>query len=243
MEDILVGVALGLLTSLVGWWIVGRAITPKLALAPKISKLPDETGKATWRYRVKLVNLRRWWLPDWPVVDLHVTGTLRVRGLSTSSIWAYYSVPLGRGGDIELFPTSRMFRARVYDMDTESGDFQRFPKPIQDAIIRGDIELEDLLSVGEEAELQVVASGSHSYTQARRTVIKTYRRDDVVAGRFVSGHRRTGLRFVAANSPPPYLTEGVLPEQSGLDADPASAAARSPLLDLPPIAEESPPGS
>lgn len=54
--NILVGVVIGLATGLASWWVVVRWIRPKLVLVPEISKLPDETGAARWRYRIQILK-------------------------------------------------------------------------------------------------------------------------------------------------------------------------------------------
>ncbi len=83
--DILIGVAIGLITGLTSWWIVARFIRPRLVIIPEISKLRDETDSARWRYRIKVRNKRRAMLPHTAAVDLHVSATLHIRGLRESA--------------------------------------------------------------------------------------------------------------------------------------------------------------
>jgi hypothetical protein len=182
--DLLIGVGLGLLTSLVGWWIVARALTPKLGLSADISKLPDEAGKAPWRYRVKVANLPRWWLPDWPTLDLRISASLRIKGLREKTTWSYFDVPIGFSGDVAYVDRNHIFRLRIYDISSERENFMLLPINVQHAIKGGDVTLEDLLCLGHRADLRVVMSAAHGYTQARRAVLRTYTLKNVVCGPF-----------------------------------------------------------
>lgn len=76
---------------------------------------------------------------------------------------------------------ARRFRLRVYDISPEQGDFHSFPDTIQSAIRTGDVELESLLSLGSEAELRVVVSGVHGYTQGRTTTFARFGLADIAA--------------------------------------------------------------
>ena len=182
---LLIGIGLGLLTSLVGWWIVARALTPSLRLSSDISKLPDRTGRAPWLYRVKVANLRRWWLPDWPTLDLRVSASLRIKGLRDETTWNYYEVPIGFTGEVAYVDRNHIFRLRIYDISSERADFMLLPERIQEAIKAGDVSLEDLLRLGSNgANLRIVLSAAHGYTQARRAVMKTYTLENVLCGSF-----------------------------------------------------------
>ena len=196
MTNILVGVGLGLLTSLLGWWIVARALTPNLAISPDVSKLPDVTGKAVWNYRIKVANVRRWWRPDWPALDLRISATLRIRGLREPTSWTFFVVPLGNIGQLDYMAKNHVFRVRIYDIDLEGSYSQLLPGKIREAIESAEIGLEELLGLADAAELTVVVSAAHAYTQARRAVIARYTKENVVCGSFARGSGRKSVTVV-----------------------------------------------
>jgi hypothetical protein len=45
--ELLLGVAVGIAASLAAWWVVARAIRPRLWISPDISKLLDDRNPGT----------------------------------------------------------------------------------------------------------------------------------------------------------------------------------------------------
>ncbi len=185
--SVVVGIAVGVISGLATWWITARAITPRFELSDEISKLRDGSGATPWLYRVKLLNIKRPWLPDGPLVDVTVTASLRIRGLRAelSETWIRVRIPVGGDGELPLVKRSRVVRLNAHAID------ERFalllPPELLEAWKERRLALDDLFGLGSSARLEVVVGASHSYTQARSTVVATYRPESVKDGGFALG--------------------------------------------------------
>lgn len=185
--SVMVGIAVGVISGLATWWITARAITPKIELSEEISKLPDGSGATPWLYRVKLVNVKRPWLPDAPLVDVSVTASLRIRGLREAlpETWIRIRIPVGGDGELPFVRRDRVLRLNAHGIDKKYAVL--LPTALSDAWKENRLSLDDLFNLGSGARLEVVISASHSYTQARSTVVATYRPEHVRDGGFTSG--------------------------------------------------------
>jgi hypothetical protein len=183
-SDVIVGTAVGIGSGLTTWWITARAITPKICISSAISKLPDDAGTAPWRYRVKVINVRRPWLPDAPAVEIDISATLRIKGLRpiAPETWVGLPIPIGSTGEIAFLRRDRSVRLRLYDLDWHAREL--LPVEMRRSVRSREITLEELFTLGSEVRLQVVLSASHSYTHARSTAIGTYRASDIRCGLF-----------------------------------------------------------
>ena len=184
---VLVGIAVGVTSGLAAWWITARAITPKIELSEGISRLPDDSGVTPWLHRVKVLNVKRPWLPDAPLVDVRVTASLRIQGLRKGlpETWIRIRIPVGGDGELPIVMRSRVVRLDAHAIEEKYAPF--LPPPLLDAWKERRLALDDLFELGSCARLEVVIGASHSYTGARSTVVATYRPEDVTDGGFASG--------------------------------------------------------
>jgi hypothetical protein len=179
-----VGLFTGLFTCLWSWWIVARFVRPELVIVPEISKLPDDTGAASWRYRIKLLNKRRRFLPHTAAVDIHVSAAIRVKGLRPDApdLWYYLTVPVGRTGQLAYMKWNQTLRLRLHDID--SSQTKLLPQDVRSSNEAGSIELERLLDLGERAQLRVVVTAAHAYTFGRTVALHRFKQSAVKMGRF-----------------------------------------------------------
>lgn len=184
IANLTVAVLVGLGTGLATWWLTARGATPKIVLSDEISKLPDESGAAAWRYRFKMLNKRRLWLRHSPAVELDVAAVLRVRGLrpSTPGSWFAFRIPTLMTEEIPYMRDNRAIRLRLHEIDFDQ--LGLLPGEVRAAIRDGSITLESLFTLGEEAALHVIVSASHGYTHARTTELKRYRASAIRCGKF-----------------------------------------------------------
>jgi hypothetical protein len=182
-----VGIAVGVISGLATWWITARAITPKIVLSEEISKLPDSSGMTPWLYRVKVLNVKRPWLPNAPLVDVGVTASLRIRGLREQlpETWIRLRIPVGGDRELPLVNRSRVLRLNAHAIDEKYAVL--LPPPLLDAWKERRLALDDLFALGSGARLELVIGASHSYTQARSTIVATYRPENVKDGGFAPG--------------------------------------------------------
>jgi hypothetical protein len=199
MHDILadgISVVIGVVTSLVGWWIIYRGLTPKILLSTKISKIPETERHAEWRYRFKIANTRRWLLPNRSMIDVKVAVMLQFRGLYPEALenLLNYRVPVAGDGTIPVIRDDYVLRLKIEDIALT--DASLLGRKIQENGWRG-LDLDELLQLGEETRLRVMVTGTDAYTHATTTKIAYYRRNDLERGRFSKNRGRSGLRIVA----------------------------------------------
>jgi hypothetical protein len=181
VDEVLLGVGLGVATSLVSWWIVARFFRPRLAIIPEISKLEDDTGVAPWRYRVKVLNQRRLFLHS-PAVDLQVAVTLHIRGLRSPKNWNIFRIPTGQSGQLTYVKQNRVLRLRLYEISNTQA--RLLPEPLQAAVRDGTVELESLLALGSSAHLNVVVTAAHAYTFGRTVAVQRFTTESIRLGPF-----------------------------------------------------------
>jgi hypothetical protein len=194
----LLGLALGLLTSLFAWWLVVRAVAPKLRLSPIISKRPDLAQPGRWRYRIKIVNQRRWPLPHTPAVEVRIVASLRLKGFAGYKDWTNFPIPISHIGEMDMIERNAVPRLRIFDMQPR--DLERLvdeETPDRDS---RDVELEHLLALGAESEVRVVVSAAHPYTGARRSVTGRFTSADIACGAFSNRAGTAGLRLAPSSS-------------------------------------------
>jgi hypothetical protein len=181
---VLVDIIIGLLLGLLSWWIVGRAVTPRIWISPDVSKLPDETENATFRYRVKVFNLRRVPLPRRPAIDVRIDAYLSIRGMDSTrpKDWYRMNIPVGNTGDLAYFMRNSVFRLRVHDIEERQA--ARLPEQSRADIAAGAIQLEDLLRLGSKSRLRVVVTAAHIYTFGRNVAVADFHLADIICGRF-----------------------------------------------------------
>lgn len=180
LVDLVLGVVIGLATGLAAWWVVARALTPRLALSAEISKLPAELGPALWRYRVKVANLPRWFIRA-EAAEVRMTATLRIKGLRDSN-WTNFPIPIGHTGEVDLIERNIVPRLQIHEMEAEH--LSRLAKEAGWKGALEQIELEDVLRLGARAEVRVVVGAAHPYSGSRRSFVARYIQDAVRCGRF-----------------------------------------------------------
>jgi AIG2 family protein len=192
MVSTLIGLATGLFLSLVAWWLVARAVTPKLALSREISRLQDLSQPRRPRYRIKIVNLRRWPLPHSPAVEVRVVSSLRLKGLEGYEHWTDFPIPIAHSGEMDMIERNALPRLRLFDIRPDH--LKRLVAGHANDSDPRDVELEHLLRLGTASEVRVVVSAAHPYTGARRSVTQRYTLPDVVRGSFWKRPGKEGLR-------------------------------------------------
>src|SRR5437868_2450407 len=137
-RDITIAIAVGVFSGILSWWITARAITPQIVLSTKISKQPALEGEpGQWRYRFKVQNKRRWYLPAYPAVELDIAAYVVFKSLRSKAPHSIdrVRVPVGAGtsdeADLEIsyLPTNRALRLR-----TEAIKSTLIPKQMRDAL-------------------------------------------------------------------------------------------------------------
>jgi hypothetical protein len=187
---LLLDIVIGLLLGLLSWWIVTRAVTPRIWISPDISKLPDSTGNATYTYRVKVFNLKKLPLPKKPAIDIKITANLSILGVDSTrpKTWFRMNVPVGNTGELAYMRHNSIFRLRLHDIPARQA--ARLPEHLHANIATGEIQLEDLLRLGSKSHLRVVVTAAHIYTWGRSLAEWSFHLNHIVCGAFDADNGR-----------------------------------------------------
>ncbi len=203
LANFFLGLAAGIATNLFSWWLLFHGIVPKVRFSEHISKTPyADTGhdKSGYRYRVKFENSGRR-----AIIDMEVMARLRMKGLDPhKGLWHTFLVPLSPDGNIyfripRLMPIGAIFRfgakRKVHsarpinrfhvNAAVEHLDRPPYPREIRKKAKQGTLLLEDLLSLGSEATLEVETFGYDEFSGTRKLFVsKQYTLKDIKVGHF-----------------------------------------------------------
>jgi hypothetical protein len=182
------GALLGVVTSLVAWWLGASGLAPRIEFGPHISKISNPGEQMS--YRIKFKPRRRRWLRS-DVVDVEVAARLLVTGLSRHAPGNQIAIEIPvRRSRIIVMPSNHIARLqleRIRDVDL-------LPADLRSTVADGSIELETLFALGSRARLRIYVSAADGLMRARRVSVMTYEATDIRNGRF----EKNGLDVVPA---------------------------------------------
>ncbi|NTU49889.1 MAG: hypothetical protein HGA87_03200 [Desulfobulbaceae bacterium] len=168
MIELLLGIPIGIATSLVAWYILFHVIAPTVEFFPSVFKSRTRKSRCGWNYRVKFRNTG-----TRDIVDLELVAKVRIRGLSQQrpSFWNAIYLPV----DDSRIPkvrshrgTSKRFVILVHPSEISDSAKSALPTELQSKCENGTLSLEDLLNLGSQATFQVFAFAYDSFSGSRR---------------------------------------------------------------------------
>jgi hypothetical protein len=191
---LLLGTALGLLTSYIFWWVWNHKIIPNILFSDFISKSFNAQEKAV--YRVKIYNASRR-----GVIDLEFIARLEIKGLSSPKMWSFFDIETNAKKVPFIAPRGNRI---VLLRPNETGDFSRdiFPYDIVQKRVTESLDLESLLQIGSQAVVCIYLFCYDEYSGARKLYIsKRYTLSDIHEKRFLTLTRlqrgfASGLRLM-----------------------------------------------
>ena len=196
MVEILVGIVIGIATNLAAWWFLFHLIVPKLTFSVSISKIPapkNENERSGFKYRIKIQNSGKR-----GVIDVDVMARLRIRGISNISKtnWHVINMPISSEGKVYKIPRILSIKNKSAHTHTlkllinNVPEIQHnliYPKKIRDKAKKHTLVLEDLLSLGTESNIQIIAFGYDEFSGTRKIFVsKRYILNDIKVGSFYS---------------------------------------------------------
>ena len=196
MLSFILGLFVGLCTNLVSWWILSRYIVPKVEFSPSIAKIEsaiNEHDSSGVRYRFKFQNAGRR-----GIIDVELEATLRIEKLQQRDSVQVIPLALSAEGEkkahiICLQPVKPENKAaRVWSFYINSVEQFRtntvFPDEFRKKATARMLKLEDVLSLGERAWIQVSIFGYDEFSGARKLFLsKDYTGTDIKEGPFAIG--------------------------------------------------------
>lgn len=184
----LVGVPFGVAASFAAWYIVFRGFVPKFTFSGQLNKVPGLAPGEPPRYRVKFINVGRR-----DAIDVDVYSRLRVRNLSHRPEYldTWTIVTLSSDTTHEPKVPKGGSRMVVLGLDeTAELATSKFQRALDGRVPT----LENLLSLGKEAEIVVWVLAYDEFSGARKGFIsKHYSLDDIREGQFGG---RSGLDII-----------------------------------------------
>ena len=157
-----VGILLGVISSIIGWWILFRCYIPNLSFSSIISKIEEDNSRA--RYRIRILNKGRR-----KAIDLEIIARLQVRGIlkETPKVWKQVNLKIAG----EKIPYIEKDEARIIRLLPEKTiDFREmvFPEEIREKAWSEKLTLEDLFRCGEESFLQIHVFAYDEFSGSRK---------------------------------------------------------------------------
>ena len=158
----LLGLVIGLVTSFFSWWVLFHAIVPKVEFSSAVSKIPRRSGKGN-SYRIKFANRGRR-----AVIGVEVYARVTFAWDETRNRTGIH-IPLSANGDAKYeFPQLGAGRNRILTLwINKVSNFRtnvRYTQEFRDKADQGALTLEDVLSLGTLATLQVFVSGYDEFS-------------------------------------------------------------------------------
>ena len=193
--SISIGFIFGIIASLLAWWFQSHLIVPNIQFSPYISKIPSVENKSGYKYRFKLENSGKR-----SVIDIEIMARLRIKGAGDfPNNWRVYYITLdnfGIGYKIPIITRKKEKKSgHIITLDVnEIVEFknlerlERYPDNIKLKAKENTLLLEDLLSLGSEANIRIEAFGFDEFSGARKFFSsKFYTIHDIREGRFHDG--------------------------------------------------------
>lgn len=181
MIGLLLGIPIGIATSLVAWYILFHVIAPMVEFFPSVFKARTRETPSGWKYRVKFRNTG-----TRDALDLELVAKVRICGLSKQhpSAWRAIYLPV----DDPRIPkvrshrgTSKRMVVLVDPCAIPDSTKTALPPELRLQCENGTLGLEDLLSLGSQATFQVFAFAYDAFSGARRLFESpTYTIHDIV---------------------------------------------------------------
>lgn len=175
--ELLLSFLLGVAASALFWWVQNHYVVPRVVFSDGISKQRTDDSPSGVRYRIKLVNngKRR-------AIDLEVIARLRIKGLRPEFPGNWEVIDLAMYVDRQPFVSpSRNFVARFYPEGTEKFASSLFPQAIIDKKRQRLLTLEDVMQLGNNADLMLVVFCYDEFSGARKMFhTRRFTREDIV---------------------------------------------------------------
>jgi len=170
--DLLIGVPIGILVSMLSWWILFHGLKAKITFSPKISKIDHPDYPGGFKYRFKMCNNG-----SRAILDVEYYARFKIRGLRPRYPDNYSTFSISLGSKHSPFIEPKGNKLIRIDYDPQN--------PINSKHALGAVTIEDLLKLGEDASITIYAFGFDSFSGSRHMYTsKPYAVGDIGLGFF-----------------------------------------------------------
>jgi len=186
--NFLISSVTGVGASFLVWWITFKLLVPKLRFSENISESETEENPSGFRYRFKFENTgcRN-------IIDIEIIVKLRIRGLDNKrpQNWEVIYLPTSTLDYKKVSivrPASKGGLRMLLEIKTYACDYfqnNMFSSFIIERSKNKMITLEDVMALGTESELQVMAIGTDEFSGAKKFFNSNiFHRQSIVSGLF-----------------------------------------------------------
>lgn len=183
----LIGFGLGVLASWIVWFVVSRCIVPRIEFSKYLSRTqPNYQDNPLYRFRLRNKGRRQ-------VIDIDIFFRIRIKGINPRfpDTWEIIRIPLGNPyNHIPFLPAPSKSKYASQTISIEAGSCEKFsrsfmPEDIRKKYHKKTLTLDDVFSITEEVEGEVIAFGYDEFSGARKMFrSKKYKKGDIRDGRF-----------------------------------------------------------
>ena len=175
----LIGIPIGILCSLLAWWLLFHIVTPKVEFSPKISKI---LLNGTHKYRIKFGNVGRR-----RIIDVSLHGRVTARGISSEFPNKLTDLPIKLKRD--YWPVLSKKEMKISSVESDHLVFNDiiFPSEVRLKAHENTLKLEDVFSIGQQPILQINVFAYDEFSGSRKVFCsKKYSVEDIVEKPFAS---------------------------------------------------------
>lgn len=180
----MLGMVFGIASSIAAWMAVTVALRPKLETRGTIERRVNRQSRLRFRAAYRNAGRR-------DLLEIRVTFYIRIRGLVGPATWTLIYIPvddevlprlLGRGRPFARRTRSVRWQYPVLQLDQlRPSDVSCLPQDVQDLHNRRDLKLDDLMSLGDEAEAILTVVATDSFSGVRRPFVRRYSTADIAS--------------------------------------------------------------
>jgi hypothetical protein len=162
--SLLLGIPLGILASLIAWWILFHKLVPVIEFSEGIRKIEANYLRSDVQYKFKISNTGRR-----GIIDLEIVVKYRVKNIDGrhENIWIWKPLSI----DVHRVPMLQKGSNRIFQMLPEKTiDFQHppFSKEIRTKASAGTLLIEDLMRIGESPGIRIYVFGYDEFSGTRK---------------------------------------------------------------------------
>ena len=163
--SIIISIPLGILCSIVAWWVLFHGVSPKVEFSNRVGKLPTDDSPSGFRYRIKIRNIGAR-----DAIDLQFHAFVRVKGLSPEfpNNISILRIETDTGHVVRMGRKKGNRIVRLHPEKTTLFDSARFPPEFRTKQRDGTLTLEDVLSLGNSAFLKMHVFAYDEFSGSRK---------------------------------------------------------------------------
>jgi hypothetical protein len=162
--SVFVGIPLGAISSILGWWVLFHLLVPDLRFSTIISKIPHNEKESGHRYRIRIKNIGKR-----AAIDLEVVARLQIQGIHDRTPYIWKQINLKIAGEKIPFVSKNATRViRLLPEETTEFNSSFYPEEINEKYRNGTLTLEDLFKTGKDAYLQINVFAFDEFSGSRK---------------------------------------------------------------------------